>query len=49
LHVADPDIQPNEILYISDFFSKNNANLKMHIRTRFSKDYTLEVLEKMYE
>ncbi len=49
LHIDDPDIQPEEITYISQKFIDHNVNLKIHIRTRFSKKYNRKTLEIMYK
>ncbi len=48
LHIADPDIQPEEIVYISEKFIAHHLDIKIHIRTRFSKKYTPEVLMIMF-
>jgi len=48
LHIADPDIQPEEIVYISEKFIDSNVDIRIHIRTRFSKKYTIEKLTIMF-
>ena len=49
LHITDPDILLEEILYVSDIFIKNNCDIKISIKMRFSKELTYEKLKKMYD